>query len=286
MNEQDVRETMEQIHIPEQMKEEIFMSIQEQMTNGTRKAKNRRKKAVAAAVAVLTVCALGLPVQAMVKSLVEARMESIPREEVQAVSDMIKAQNVEADTLTRPYSESEKARMKELRQAYENGTFPEKAFLQVENAQEVVEGTLCYDKATSTFYFPAREMTDEELLEIIDFQAKTNYALSQTDAAKEARVESAAKNARLKDRLAAIGGISEEEAQKIAEDYMKAAIGTAAEGKDDVDVLLVDVAETERGYDAELMYVVSFGNPEDHSVYTCEIDVTDGSVLGAEELRL
>ena len=127
MNEQDVRETMEQIHIPEQMKEEIFMNIQEQMTNGTRKAKNRRKKAVAAAVAVLTVCALGLPVQAMVKSLVEARMESIPGEEVQAVSDMIHAQNVEADTLIRPYSESEKARMKELRQAYENGTFPEKA---------------------------------------------------------------------------------------------------------------------------------------------------------------
>ena len=129
-------------------------------------------------------------------------------------------------------------------------------------------------------------MTDEELLEIIDFQTEIDYALSQGDAAEEAREQFAAEQAQLAERIEAVGGISEEEAVKIAEDYMKAALGAAAEGKDDVVVLLVDVAETERGYDAELMYVVSFGNPEDKSSYACEIDAADGSVLGAEEIRL
>lgn len=285
MNEQDVRETMEQIHIPEQMKEEIFMSMKEQMSNEKAKSKNRRKKAAAVAAAAVAVCALALPVQAMVKSLVEARMESIPKEEVQNVSDMVQSQDVEADTLSRPYSESEKARMKQLRQAYENGTFPEKKIVQVESTQEVAEGTLCYDKVTATYYFPAREMTDEELLEIIDFRTEIDYALSQTEVTKEAQAECAAKEARLKEQLEAIGGINEEEAVKIAESYMKSDIGAAAEGKDDVDVFLANGSDMEPGYDADVMYVVSFGNVQDKSTYTCEVDAADGSVLHAEEYR-
>ena len=286
MNGQDIRETMGQIHLPEQVKEEMTMSIQKRLTDKTRRAKSRRKKAVAAAIAALAVCALGFPVQAMVKSLVEARMESIPKEELQAVNEMVQSQDVEADTLSRPYSEREKVRMRELRQAYESGTFPEKEIVQVKNAQEVTAGMLCYDKAAGMFYLPDRELTDEELLEMIDFQTRTDYALTQNEAAKEAREAFAADQTRLAKQAEAAGGISEEEAVKIAESHMKAELGTAAEGKDDVSVLLVDTSETDRAYETDVIYVVSFDNVNDKSTYTCEIDATDGSVLGARELRL
>lgn len=286
MNEQDLRETMGQIHLPGQVKEEMTMRIEERLTDKTRRAKNRRKKAGVAAAAALAVCVLGVPVHAMVKSLVEARMESIPREEVQAVNDMVQSQDAEADTLSRPYSEKEKARMRELRQAYENGTFPEREIMQAENAKEAAAGTLCYDQAASMFYLPDRELTDEELLEIIDFQTRTDYALTQNEAAKEAQEAFAAEQFRLAKQAEAAGGISEEEAVKIAESRMKAELGAAAEGKDDVDVLLVDTRETDRAYETDVIYVVSFEDVDDGSTYTCEIDAADGSVLGARECRL
>ena len=145
---------------------------------------------------------------------------------------------------------------------------------------------LCYDKAAGMFYLPDRELTDEELLEMIDFQTRTDYALTQNEAAKEAREAFAADQTRLAKQAEAAGGISEEEAVKIAESHMKAELGTAAEGKDDVNVLLVDTSETDRAYETDVIYVVSFDNVNDKSTYTCEIDATDGSVLGAQELRL
>ena len=43
MNGQDIRETMGQIHLPEQVKEEMTMSIQKRLTDKTRRAKSRRK---------------------------------------------------------------------------------------------------------------------------------------------------------------------------------------------------------------------------------------------------
>ena len=285
MNEQDIRETMEQIRLPEQVKEEMTMHIQERLESKAGKAKKRGKRAAAVAVAALAVCMLGIPAQAMVRSLVEARMERIPKEEIQAVSDMVQSQDAEADTFSRPYSEKERARMRELRQAYENGTFPEREIVQMENAKEAAAGTLCYDQTTGMFYLPDRQLTDEELLEIIDFQTRTDYALTQNDAAKEAREAFAQEQAQLAKQVEAVGGISEEEAVKIAESRMKAALGAEAEGKDDVDVLLVDTSETDRAYETDMIYVVSFENVNDRSTYTCEIDAANGSVLGAREHR-
>lgn len=285
MNEQDIRETMEQIRLPEQVKEEMTMRIQERLESKAGKAKKRGKRAAAVAVAALAVCILGIPAQAMVRGLVEARMERIPKEEIQAVSDMVQSQDAEADTFSRPYSEKERARMRELRQAYENGTFPAREIVQMENAKEATAGTLCYDQTTGMFYLPDRQLTDEELLEIIDFQTRTDYALTQNDAAKEAREAFAQEQAQLAKQVEAVGGISEEEAVKIAESRMKAALGAEAEGKDDVDVLLVDTRETDRAYETDMIYVVSFENVNDRSTYTCEIDAANGSVLGAREHR-
>lgn len=285
MNEQDIRETMEQIRLPEEVKEEMTMRIQERLESKAGKAKKRGKRAAAVAVAALAVCILGIPAQAMVRSLVEARMERIPKEEIQAVSDMVQSQDAEADTFSRPYSEKERARMRELRQAYENGTFPEREIVQMENAKEAAAGTLCYDQTTGMFYLPDRQLTDEELLEIIDFQTRTDYALTQNDAAKEAREAFAQEQAQLAEQVEAVGGISEEEAVKIAESRMKAELGAEAEGKDDVDVLLVDTSETDRAYETDMIYVVSFENAGDRSTYTCEIDAANGSVLGAREHR-
>ena len=54
--------------------------------------------------------------------------------------------------------------------------------LEVENAGAVVAGTLCYIKDTGGYYLPDRELTDEELLEIIEYDYKNGKTKEQMDA--------------------------------------------------------------------------------------------------------
>ncbi|MCH5251118.1 MAG: hypothetical protein J1E98_14360, partial [Lachnospiraceae bacterium] len=165
MNGLNVKETMEQIHIPEEMEEEIIMNvINRQMRNGKNKAKNWKKIAAYAAVVALTIGIVSIPVQAVVKNIVLARMESIPKEEVQEINDMVQSKPTEADEFSREYSDSEKERNKAFWQEYKDGKFPENVIIQVDNAEDVPEGTLCYITSTGVFNLPDREMTDEEIL--------------------------------------------------------------------------------------------------------------------------
>ena len=292
MNGLNVKETMEQIHIPEEMEEEIIMNvINRQMRNGKNKAKNWKKIAAYAAVVALTIGIVSIPVQAVVKNIVLARMESIPKEEVQEINDMVQSKPTEADEFSREYSDSEKERNKAFWQEYKDGKFPENVIIQVDNAEDVPEGTLCYITSTGVFNLPDREMTDEEILEIIDFQHKMSYAVSQTPAAQEARAEMQAEKDQLREKIQAEGGISEEEAIEIATKQMAAELGERAEGKEilkyqdgSVAVMLQDISEqTEYEHKGDVAYNVIFSDPNDHSTYYCVIDAVDGSILKTYE---
>lgn len=91
---------------------------------------------------------------------VQKRMESIPREEVMKINDMVQSKPTEAGTFSREYSASEEERKRELWQAYENGKFPENVIAQVENVEDAPEGTVCYVRSTGIFNLPDQEMTD------------------------------------------------------------------------------------------------------------------------------
>lgn len=285
MNKQDLKDTMEQIHISQQMQEELIMKIQDQMEQGNKKKVNWKKLAATAAMVAVTAGVVSIPVYAVVDA-VRARMEAIPQEEVQKLGDMIQEQNVEADGFSREFSDAETERKKELWDAYENGMFPEKELLMVDNGDEAAEDELCYVKATGEFYLPDREMTDEELLEMIDFWHKVDYSFTQSPAAAEAREEYQAEMERLEEMVKAVNGISGEEAIEIARRQMEEEIGKRAESKElmtDVSgcgAHLEDISE-ETGYEhkGDVAYNVGFGNPGDHSTYTCIVDAADGSIL-------
>lgn len=218
-------------------------------------------------------------------------MENIPKEEVQEMNDTIQEQKTLADGFSREYSDEEKERSKELWQAYEEGTFPENVIAQVDDAEDAPEGALCYIRSTGVFKLPAQEMTDEEILEIIDFQHKMSYAVSQSTAAKEVREEMGEEKDQLREKIQAAGGISEEEAIEIASKQMEAELGESAEGKEilkyedgSIAVMIQDISE-QTGYEhkGDWAYTVIFSNPDDHSTYYCTIDAMDGSVLETRE---
>ena len=247
---------------------------------------NCRRMAAAAAF-VLMAGVVSFPVRALVTSVVKERMESIPKEEVQEINDMVQSKPTEADEFSREYSDSEKERDKAFWQAYKDGKFPENVIVQVDNAEDVPEGTLCYIRSTGVFNLPDREMTDEEILEIIDFQHKMSYAVSQTPAAQEARAKMQEKEKQWREEIQAAGGISEEEAIEIAAKQMEIEIGERAEGKDilryedgSAAVIKIDISEqTDYEHKGDVAYLVHFYNPEDHSLYECAIDAVDGSIL-------
>ncbi len=289
MDERNVRETMEQIHISEDMQEEIIMNIQTRMETGNKNIRtwNRKRMVTAAAAFILAAGVVSFPVRAFVSSMVKERMENIPKEEVQEINDLVQSKPTEADTFSREYSEDEKERTKELWKAYEGGKFPEKTLVQVDNAEDAPEGTVCYIISTGIFNLPAQEMSDEEILEIIDFQHKMSYAVEQSPAAQEARAEKEAEEKQWQERIQAAGGISEGEAIEIATKQMEAELGERAEGKEilkyqdgSAAVLILDISEkTEYEHKGDLAYYVIFDDPNDHSVYYCTIDAVDGSVL-------
>ncbi len=285
----EVKKVMDQVHISSEMQEEVIMNIQRRMEHGNKNtnAWNWRRIATAAAAFALAAGAVSFPVRAFVASVVQERMESVPEEEMKDLNDMVQSQHdVLADGFSRAYSDSEKERSKALWQAYENGTFPEKVIAQVDSAEAVPEGTLCYIRATGVFNLPAQEMTDEEMLQIIDFQHKMSYAVEVQAAAAEAQE----KTARLEKAVQDANGISRDEAVEIAKkqlmadlgdkaaelELMTTSAGSGASLLDASDYSEVDfVGESKAG----VIYDVGFGNPDTHAPYGYFIDAVDGSIL-------
>lgn len=288
----EVKKVMEQVHISPEMQEEIIMNIQERMEHGNKNAGtwNWGRLATAAAAFVLAAGVVGFPVRAFVTSVVQERMESVPEEEMKDLNDMIQSQHdVLADGFSREFSDSEKERNKALWQAYKNGTFPEKVIAQVDSAEAAPAGTLCYIRATGIFNLPAQEMTDEELLEIIDFQHKMSYAVVHSDVVtEEEKAAYRTEKARIEKIVQDNNGISGDKAVEIARKQLEADLGDAADGLELMTdcngngATLCDI--TQEGYEeihskADVAYEIAFGNSDTHAVYGYIIDAVDGSIL-------
>lgn len=191
-----LRHAMKQVHMKENMQEEIIMNVRSQMADGTYRRNNIKRMAMSAAAFMLVFGAVSIPSYAAISNLVRARMEAIPRAEVVATADMIQGQQIHADQFSREYTKEERSRMNILRQEYENGMFPENTLTLVENESQVPDGnTLIYAKDTGCFYLPDRELTDEELLQILDFNAARDYALEQSPEVQKSKEEAKAEAA-------------------------------------------------------------------------------------------
>ncbi len=197
----------------------------------------------------------------------------------------------------RQYSDSEKERMKTLQESYQNETAkPENMIQEVDSADDVTDGTLCYIVSTGQFYLPDRELTDEELLEIIDCNFR--IALSTNHKSQKDWDDINLKErAEFEERVKAAGGITEEEAIEIAKKTMEEDISEKAKGLKLAEpgseygwkAYLWDITDWEE-YNAkggELGWFVDFSNREDVEYmeelfqYSCTVDAMDGSICGA-----
>lgn len=220
------------------------------------------------------------------------------KEQDEAKGDAGENQDAEINMIViRQYSDDEKERMDELQESYQNETAkPEQLIREVNSADDVTEGTLCYIVSTGQFYLPDRELSDEELLEIIDCNFRIALNTNQKTQGEWDEIN-LKERAEFEERVKAAGGITEEEAIEIAKKTMEEDIGEKAKG------LKLAAAGSEYGWKAylrditdweeynakggELGWFVDFSNAEDVEYmeelfqYSCTVDAMDGSICGA-----
>ncbi len=210
-------------------------------------------------------------------------------------------QSVTTGGIMRAYSDKEKERMAKLQESYQNETAkPEKMIREVDSAEEVTEGTLCYIISTGEYYLPDRELTDEELLEIIDCNFRISLNMNRKTQAQWDE-ETRAERAELEAKVKAAGGISEEKAVEIAQKAMETDLGEKAKelklGVDETfgwssDLCVADWSEIKEKDKGALAYSVGFGNViedeteiEDWLNYVCVVNAVDGSILEAYTIQ-
>lgn len=124
-------------------------------------------------------CLLLASVTVTASELYRARMESMNHEKLETYFSGLQDADVAADSYSRPLTDGEKNRLEELRQAYlEEGYFPQKELAMLDSPEKYKKGVAFY-AARSTFFLPEKELTDEQLLELIDFKEKREYSLAK-----------------------------------------------------------------------------------------------------------
>lgn len=270
---------LENIQLPDNLEQLVRDSVEEGYEN-MKKRKSRRMLMVRRAAATIGIVAGGLaaavPVKAFIGSLVTERMEQVPGEEIDDIAQVLQEQTVDADSFSREYTQEERERLGELQSAYGQGTFPQKELRQEETDDASIVDELYFTKDTSTFYLPGRGLTDEELLEIIDFNAKRDYALaSENEAAKEEEQEKILAAGK---EMEAAGGISADRALALGKEWLYNLHGLTEEGMEKNCFLETMAAEAFGGPVYFVSYVM-----KGKAAYNFMLSAKDGVLLSATQ---
>ncbi|MDE6962734.1 MAG: hypothetical protein K2P30_03805 [Lachnospiraceae bacterium] len=184
----------EQMVLPKTLERKIELKLQSARdAKRPKKILNLRRSLILAAV-LLTLFSITAFAAA---GALKQRMEAMNKEKMEEYFVQIYSSFAGADNYNRSYTDSEKKRLDELRISYEEqGRFPEGELTMLDEVEDYKGKNVAFFKKTSTFFFPEKEMSDEQLLQIIDFYAKRDYSLQkmnemiadkETDFPEEAR---------------------------------------------------------------------------------------------------
>lgn len=276
---------LNQIAIPEELDDVITVGIESGLKKGIRKNSKielfkiqKLSRKIAIILGVIIVCsAVSITAYAVVKNLVEQRMENVSQAEKKKILDALDQSIENTDNYSRPLSEDEKKRMKQLAVAYQKGIFPKDELLQVQSVAEIEKDKVCYLGAKQYYYFPERLLTDEEILEIIDHNTKINYLLDERyrEIFADEIAATQEKEKEGKKKLEDAEGITETQAIKIATEWLNKLYQVNIE-----DLQVNCRLDTElflwKGYDA--LYVVDY-SIAGYEYYDFYINAWNGNLI-------
>ncbi|MDD2972385.1 MAG: hypothetical protein PHE02_09690 [Lachnospiraceae bacterium] len=178
-------ENLNQIRLPEELDTVIKTGVKAGLKKGIHHPSVRERfrmqsvgrKAAIILLALLLGGGLSITSYAVVRNLVEKRMEQVPKEEKENIIEELDKSREHTDQFSRPFTEEEQESMKQMTIAYQKGTFPKGELLQIQEESQRDMDRVCYLGTKQCYYLPERALTEEDLLEIIDFQTKMDYAL-------------------------------------------------------------------------------------------------------------
>lgn len=166
------------------------------------------------------------------------------------------------DSFSRELTGEEQERLEKLRNKYETeGVFPQEKLLEVEKIKDVSDQRPVYCYENSTFYLPEEMLTRQQMLQIVDFWERRDYAVSMEN--KQAEEKSKDQN------------ISQEKAIEIAKEYAEKLYGVDC--ADAVSTIEYDKTQLSVDADASSYYVTLEKETWKYSI-TVEVDSENGSV--------
>lgn len=271
-----IEETVTDIYIPHKMEQKLIQACMKR-----KHVKNKvffYPKLAAAILSIVILGTSGLGVYATV-NYVKQRMENMPEQEIEQFETINNsASEINADTYSREYSPEETKRSGELSVQYHKGTFPQGSIKQVQTDDGSITDELYYVIETSTFMLPDRELTDEELLQLIDFIYKRDYSLTLDEEVKQVKEQQQKENEQKREEIAKAGGISEEEAIQIAALMMKDVFKIDISGMElnHYPVANKEMWELDSGYSVTYSRLGGNGN---NDFYYFGIDAANGEVV-------
>ncbi len=146
-----------------------------------------RKKPARAAAAVLCVLLLSTVSVGAAIGKYQERMEAMPDSEIKKNVSELEESYRHADFFSRELSEQEKEQFRKLAAEYEQGLrFPEGVLFTAASAADIRMGSVGFAVEESTFILPDEPLSEEEMLQIIDFHFKRDFSLDKMNAANNA----------------------------------------------------------------------------------------------------
>lgn len=155
---------------------EVYNVISIERRRESKKKTNFRMPRIAVA-CLASFLIVGITVSAAeVISIYRQRMEEMDKTEEEIYYSIALAG--EANSLNRPYTAEERARYDQLEKEYKtNGLFPESQLRYLPEGDAYNGIGIMLDTTSRILYLPEETLTDEELLEIIDFNLKLTYSI-------------------------------------------------------------------------------------------------------------
>ena len=170
--------------VPECVHNAIDNISSEILTKRTKKINRFSKKRTLLLVAVITLLS-GMTVFASA-NLWQQRMMKMNQEEIESYFLSIASSKAPSFRYSRMITEEERQLWEEMKYLYENkGMFPKGSLIMLKAADEYNGKSIGYDKESGIFFLPEEELSEEQILQMIDFQHKAEYAVSNINELKE-----------------------------------------------------------------------------------------------------
>lgn len=281
MKKEELKYAIDRIKLDKDRYDNIYNTLLDKKISASNKDKTNiikpLKYAVATVVMIVAGVIISLPVRAVINSLLKERLESLSDDYIAEEIEKLDTAENEGYSYSRDFSEEENKRMRDLYLLYkDSGLFPEKELSRIISENDGIEDEFYYIYEDNYFHLPDRELTDEELLQYIDFITVEEYVIVKNyeEMYKEEIEQENQIYQEEQENVSENGGITEDQAIEIVRDKLIEVFGTTLSDFDRHSYL----ALAEKDPFSRDTYCVNWGNIIAHQYYYFFVDAYTGEI--------